>query len=37
MMLLVVLLDYCRLVGTVPTVGDAIEALTDFCGELLET
>jgi len=26
-----------RLVATVPTVGDAIEALTDFCDELLET
>ena len=25
------------LVATVPTVGDAIEALTDFCDELMET
>lgn len=25
------------LVATVPTVGDAIESLTDFCAELLET
>lgn len=26
-----------HLKATVPTVGDAIEALTDFCDELLET
>jgi nuclear pore complex protein Nup205 len=25
-----------RLLATVPTVGDAIEALTDFCDELME-
>jgi nuclear pore complex protein Nup205 len=36
-MLPVVLLDYPRLVAAVPTVGDAIDALTDFCDELLET
>lgn len=38
MMLLVVLLKLLtRLVAAIPTVGDAIEALTDFCDELLET
>ena len=37
MMTPVVLLDCSPPVATVPTVGDAIEALTNFCGELLET